>query len=120
MSTPLIIQRITELEPSAHQKLKTFCVSWRNAAKLVLQVVRFTEQPKEMRGPLEAAMTQYMEGRVKGLSDIERLTLVLREVLTAASKLTPDMTVELFADWCVKHNIPEAAYIREVRSGRHD
>lgn len=120
MSTPLIIQRITDLEPSSHQKLKTFCVTWRNAAKLVLQVVRFTERPEAMRGPLETAMTKYMEGRVRGLSDVERLALVLREILSAASQLTPNMTSELFADWCVTYNIPEAAYRAEVTVGGHN
>lgn len=119
MSTPLKIQRITGLEGNAVQNLRLFCTTWKNAARLLLKVIGYTEHPEHMKDSLQNALDIYIEGKSEGLSDIDRLRLMLSETLKGACRLTPDLSPELFALWCVEHHIPRAAYIQEVRDGRH-
>lgn len=115
MSTPLKIQKITGLEGQAAQNLRLFCTTWKNAARLLLKVIGYTEQPEAMREPLQRALDRYVESRSEGLSDIERLSLVLSETLQGAYRLTPDITAELFSLWCVEHGIPREAYMKGLR-----
>lgn len=120
MSTPLKIQRITGISPETAQELRLFAVSWANATRLLHHLIGFTEQPTAMGEALQTALSRYRLARADGLTDIERLGLMLSDMLTAASRLTPDVTPELFAQWCAEHRIPRDAYRMEVQRGRHD
>ncbi len=118
MNAPLQIQRITGIDPDTTQNLRIFAVSWGNAARLLLKLIGYTEQPESMRTPLENALLNYMNARAEGLNDIQRLGLMLSDMQRAACNLTPDLTPELFAQWCTELRIPRAAYIQEIQHGR--
>lgn len=120
MSTPLKIQRITGIGPDTVQELRQFAVSWGNAAKLLHHMIGFTEQPQAMGDALQSALSRYKHARADGFTDIERLGLILSDMKTAACRLTPDLTPELFAQWCAEHRIPRDAYHMELQRGRHD
>lgn len=120
MSTPLKIQRITGICPDTVQDLRLFAVSWGNAARLLHHLIGYTEQPQAMGEALQEALSRYKLARADGLTDIERLGMMLSDMRAAASRLTPDLTPELFAQWCAEHRIPRAAYHLEVQRGRHD
>lgn len=119
MSTPLKIQRMTGIEAQAAQNLRLFCTTWKNAARLILKIIGYTDQPEHMRETLLNALDRYVASRAEGLSDIERLRHVLSETLKGACRLTPDLSPELFALWCAEHRIPRDAYIQEVADVEH-
>lgn len=120
MSTPLKIQKITGLETDALTNLRVFAVTWSNAARLLMEVIKYTEKPEAMRAPLEMALERYMQGRSQGLTDLQRMGNLLLEIFDAACSACPDMTPELFVQWCDEKRIPPEAYIQELRRGRHD
>lgn len=118
MSTPLKIQRMTGLEKEAMQRLRLFYASWQNGSMLVLRMIAFTDQPDALREALTKTLARYIEAKQQGASDMDRLALVLKEVFAASSRMTPDLTPELFAQWCAELKIPEDAYLAEVRRER--
>lgn len=120
MSVPLKIQRITGLETEALSNLRVFSVSWSNAARLLMKVIKYTENPEAMRMPLETALERYMLARSQGLTDLQRMGNLLIEMFNAACAASPDMNAELFAQWCDEKRIPPEAYIQELRRGRYD
>lgn len=120
MSTILKIQKKIGFDDSeAIELLRVFCLNWGNASELLLKTISFTDHPELLREPIRATLRRYMDGAKTGMSDIERLSLVINGMFDAGREASPDMTVDLFAFWCMELHIPERFYAEVVR-GRFD
>lgn len=118
MNTPLEIKRITGIDHETTEKLRVFAVSWSNATRLLLKLIGYTDHPESMSKPLTTALVRYMNARAEGLTGIERLGQLLSEMHQEACRLTPDITPELFAQWCSELRIPREAFKQEIDNGR--
>ncbi|MBG6289446.1 hypothetical protein N5C93_27520 [Pseudomonas nitroreducens] len=106
VSTPLEIQRRTQLDAESTKLLRTFDLEWRCGTRLITLMLEAGYPPLAIGHALREVLGQYQRMCIERSNDFSRLRTVLSHVLNHLRKSDAALPNEQVLQWCTLSNVP--------------